>query len=116
MQPGDGVTGIITENTNLTQQVEVFDNYIYDQVQTKNAEPVRGSLYVQKLEKVDSVPSNYMGVIFVNATSQAAAPSWGAKVHEAFLADYFSKTINPNPPASKDLKLRFVNQPFPLTE
>lgn len=65
--PAEGVKGT-TGNINLTQNVEVLDNYVYDQVKSNGADPNRGSLYVNLLNKTE-MPYHYESIVFVNSTS-----------------------------------------------
>lgn len=105
-----GVNGT-TGHANITQDVEVLDNYIFDEVQN-GAEANRGSLYVQLLNRTE-MPYSYESVVFVNATSQSSAAAWGAVVHQAYLADYFKDTNEDFDVNS--LNVTFVDHPFPLT-
>lgn len=109
--PADrGVKGT-TGHINITQDVEVLDNFIFDQVQD-GAEANRGSLYVQLLNRTER-PYSYESVVFVNATSQSSAAAWGAVVHQAYLADYFRDTAPDF--KGRRLNVTFVDYPFPLT-
>lgn len=106
----EGVEGT-TGHGNITQDVEVLDNYIFDEVQN-GAEANRGSLYVQLLNRT-AMPYSYESIVFVNATSQSSAAAWGAVVHRAYLADFLSATNTGFD--SRSLNVTFVDHPFPLT-
>ena len=93
-----------------------LDNAVFDKVHAgdNGGKGVLGEVYVQQLTATANDPEGMAAVLFLNSTSQDVVGSFGAFVHQAFLRKYCDAGANTK--CTKDLKLNFIEKPFPLTK
>ena len=124
-----------TGATDLLSSLDVFDQYVFDCMQSGSC---KEDLYGQGAYNEDKIDTGYFGqfyisdlkplelyqtVLLLNSTSQTAVGAWGAYAHEAILKQYLNDYAKDNDPTGdKKIKpagtwnMTITDVPFPLAQ